>query len=112
MNAPNVFLMESCRAFYGKGGWYEKILETNIKVNDGYMLAPEGPGLGTRLRKDLFNRSDITIEVTDEPGQHFHWGGHESPVFEVVGGRGERQVRYRESWTGNDPDMISDVRDR
>ena len=112
MNAPNVFLMESCRAFYGNGGWYEKVLETNIKVTDGYMLAPEGPGLGTRLRKDLFDRSDITIEVTDEPGQHFHWGGHESPVFEVVGGRGERQVQYRESWTGNDPDMISDIRDR
>jgi len=60
----------------------------------------------------LFERSDITVEVTDEPGQHFHWGGHESPVFEVVGGRGERRVQYRDTWTGNDPDMISDIRDR
>ncbi len=112
MNAPNVFLMETCRAFYGKGGWYEKVLETDIKVVDGYLLAPEGPGLGTRLRKDVFDRSDLRVEVTDEPGLHYHWGGHESPVFEVVGDRGEHRVQYRESWTGADPDMVSDARIR
>jgi len=106
MSAPNVFLMETCRAFYGNGGWYDKVLETNIKVEDGYLLAPEGPGLGTRLRQDLFDRPDITVEVTDEPGTHFHWGGHESPVFEVVGNPGERAVKYREGWVGDDPDMV------
>ncbi len=106
MNAPNVYLMESCRAFYGKGGWYEKVLETNIKVVDGYMLAPEAPGLGTRLRKDIFDRSDVVIEITDEPGNHFHWGGHESPMFEVTGERGKHVVSYRKSWAGSDPDMV------
>lgn len=106
MNAPNVFLMETCRAFYGDGGWYDKVLETNVKVEDGYLLAPEGPGLGTRLRRDLFDRPDITVEVTDEPGTHFHWGGHESPVFEVEGKPGERTVKYRDGWVGDDPDMV------
>jgi L-alanine-DL-glutamate epimerase-like enolase superfamily enzyme len=114
MNAPNVYLMESCRAFYGTGGWYDRVVETNIRVEDGYLLAPEGPGLGTRLRPDLFDRSDVTIEVTDEPGQHYHWGGHESPVFEVVGGRGERRVKLRDSWGGVNPDTISnpEIKDR
>jgi L-alanine-DL-glutamate epimerase-like enolase superfamily enzyme len=112
MNAPNEFLMETCRAFYGKGGWYAKVLEVDIKVEDGYLLAPQGPGLGTRLRKDVFDRSDLTVEVTDEPGDHYHWGGHESPVFEVVGERGDRRVQYRDTWTGADPDMVSNAKKR
>ena len=65
MNHPNVFLMETCRAFYGPGGWYDKVLETNIKIEDGHLLAPEGPGLGTRLRPDVFDRSDLTVEITN-----------------------------------------------
>lgn len=109
MNAPNVYLMETCRAFYGKGGWYDKVVETNIKVEDGYLFAPEGPGLGTRLRRDVFDRSDLRVEITDEPGQHFHWGGHESPVFEVVGAPGERRVRIRDSWSGTGPGMAADA---
>ena len=109
MNAPNVFLMETCRAFYGKGGWYDKVLETNIKVVDGFLLAPEGPGLGTRLRPDVFDRSDLTVEITDEPRNHFHWGGHESAAFEVVGPHGKRRVKYRDTWSGSDPDMVADA---
>lgn len=106
MNAPNVFLLETCRAFYGKGGWYEKVLENNIKVEDGYVLAPTGPGLGTRLRKDLFDRSDLTIQVTDTPGSHYHWGSLESAVFEVVGSHGDRKVQMKSSWGNGDPDMF------
>jgi len=97
MNAPNAWLMETCRAFYGKGGWYADVVEPNIRVVDGELLAPEGPGLGTRLRDDVFDRADVTVESSDEPGSP-HWGGHESPVFEIVGRRGERKIQYRESW--------------
>ncbi len=109
MNAPNVYLIETCRAFYGKGGWYDKVVETNIKVEDGYLFAPEGPGLGTRLRRDVFDRSDLTVEITDEPGQHFHWGGHTSLAFEVVGAPGERRVKMRDSWSGAVPGMVADA---
>jgi L-alanine-DL-glutamate epimerase-like enolase superfamily enzyme len=109
MNVPNVFLMETCRAFYGEGGWYDKVVETNIRVEDGNLLAPEGPGLGTRLRPDVFGRSDLTVEITDEPRDHFHWGGHESAAFEVVGAHGERRVKYRDTWSGSDPDMVADA---
>ena len=97
MNAPNAWLMETCRAFYGDGGWYADIIEPNIRVVDGELLAPEGPGLGTRLRDAVFDRSDITVESSDEPGEP-HWGGHESPVFEVVGQPGKRELKYRDTW--------------
>lgn len=97
MNAPNAWLMETCRAFYGEGGWYADVIEPNIRVVDGELLAPEGPGLGTKLRDTVFDRSDITVEYSDQPGEP-HWGGHESPAFEVVGRSGERRVQYRESW--------------
>ena len=46
------------------------------------------------------------ISITDEPGNHFHWGGHESPMFEVTGERGKHVVSYRKSWAGSDPDMV------
>ena len=58
------------------------------------------------------NFTFLVLEVTDEPGHHFHWGGHESPVFEVVGERGDRRVQYRDTWTGADPDMVSNARKR
>lgn len=97
MNAPNAWLMETCRAFYGEGGWYSDVIEPNIKVVDGELLAPEGPGVGTRLRDEVFERPDVTVESSDEPGD-YHWGGLRSPVFKVVGRPGERKVQYRESW--------------
>lgn len=98
MNVPNAFLMETCRAFYGPGGWYYKILDRNIRVSDGHLLAPEGPGLGTALKPDVLQRSDATVEETNEPSNQYHWGGMESPVFEVVGPIGSRRQRMKQSW--------------
>ncbi len=95
MNAPNAFIMETVRAFYGKGGWYDRIVEPNIRVVDGYLLAPEGPGLGTRLKAGVKARSDATVEVTDEPATSDHWGGFTSP-YEVVETRGVRSIRRKQ----------------
>ena len=64
MNAPNVMIQETNRAYYR--GWYDKFIEPNIIIKDGYLKAPEGPGLGTRLKDDVFNRSDIHVESTTE----------------------------------------------
>ena len=99
MNAPNAFLMETCRAFYGPGGWYDKIVDRNIRVVDGHLMAPEGPGIGTALRTEVLQRPDAKIEETDEPNPAYHWGGMESPVFEVVGGPGNRRQRMKRSWS-------------
>ena len=64
MNVPNVMIQETNRAYYR--GWYDKFIEPNIVIKDGYLLAPEGPGLGTRLKDDVFDRSDIHVETTTE----------------------------------------------
>jgi L-alanine-DL-glutamate epimerase-like enolase superfamily enzyme len=95
MNAPNAMVMETVRAFYGKGGFYDRLIEPNIVVKDGFLLAPEGPGLGTRLRPEVRERSDATVESSDTPGG-YHWGGLDN-MFEVVdrpdGGRRLRRKR-------------------
>ncbi len=93
MNAPNVLVMETARAFYGPGGWYDSVVEPNIVVEDGHLLAPEGPGLGTRLRDDVRHREDATVEVSDTPGG-YHWGLY-SPFEVVTDDDGKRVVRKR-----------------
>jgi len=64
MNCQNVMLQETNRAYYK--GWYDKFIEPNIVVKDGYLLAPEGPGLGTQLKKSVFERSDVHVEESTE----------------------------------------------
>ena len=68
MNCQNVMLQETNRAYYK--GWYDKFIEPNIVVKDGYLLAPEGPGLGTQLKKSVFERSDVHIEESTE---YYEW---------------------------------------
>ena len=95
MNAPNAWVMETVRAFYGPGGWYDRFIEPNIVVVDGHLLAPEGPGLGTRLKPDVRDRSDATVEVTDEPGTEDHWGGLHSAFELYTDESGKRALRLR-----------------
>ena len=68
MNAPNVSIMETVRSFYK--GWYANYIDPNIRVENGYMLAPEGPGLGTCLKSDVFDRPDAIIETSDTRGPY------------------------------------------
>lgn len=60
--APNAFIQEATRAFYH--GWYSEILTELPPIGDGYMTTLEGPGLGTELRPDLFDRPDVTVRST------------------------------------------------
>ena len=95
MNAPNAWVMETVRAFYGPGGWYDKFVEPNIVVVDGHLLAPEGPGLGTRLKPDVRDRPDATVEVSDEPATEDHWGGFRSAYEVYTGDDGKRGLRLK-----------------
>ena len=95
MNIPNALIMETCRAFYNQNGWYNKIIDQNIEVNDGYLLAPKGFGLGTRLKKNIFNRDDIIYKITDFNSGHLHWGGFKSNLFEVVTKNGKKSVKRK-----------------
>lgn len=49
---PNVVFQESVRAHIRT--FYSSLIETNISIEHGFALPPTGPGLGTRLRPELF----------------------------------------------------------
>jgi len=36
--------------------FYDQLIEPNVRIEDGYALLPEGPGLGVRLNPELFAR--------------------------------------------------------
>ena len=95
MNIPNALIMETCRAFYNKNGWYNKIIDRNIEVIDGYLLAPNGIGLGTSLKKEIFQRDDLIYKITDYNSEELHWGGFRSELFEVVTVNGKKSVKRK-----------------
>lgn len=49
---PNVVFQESVRAHIRT--FYSLLIETNVTIENGFALPPEGPGLGTRLLPSLF----------------------------------------------------------
>ena len=67
MSASNATIMEFSRAEHR--GWYGDFVTPNIDIRDGYMHAPEAPGIGTRLRPEIRDRPDATVRVSDEPGE-------------------------------------------
>jgi L-alanine-DL-glutamate epimerase-like enolase superfamily enzyme len=62
-NCPNTMIMESVRAFYR--GYYDEIVTPNLTVRDGFIEFPTTPGLGTRLRPEVFQRSDAQLQVVE-----------------------------------------------
>jgi L-alanine-DL-glutamate epimerase-like enolase superfamily enzyme len=64
---PNAMIMEGVRAYY-KGGWYEDVVTTLPTVTDGFVSAPDGPGLGIQLQPTFRQRHDVTVRVTDARG--------------------------------------------
>jgi L-alanine-DL-glutamate epimerase-like enolase superfamily enzyme len=59
-NVPNGLVMETTRVFYN--GYYSELVEPTITIRNGHLLLPEGPGLGTKLRPQVRERSDIVIQ--------------------------------------------------
>ena len=57
---PNASYQECVRAYYS--GWYTEIVADLPLITDGRVAPMEGPGLGLRLRDDLFNRPDATVQ--------------------------------------------------
>lgn len=54
INAPNALYQETVRAYIRT--FYEDLVTTNVTIEDGHILAPLGPGLGTALLPDLAER--------------------------------------------------------
>jgi len=64
MNSPNAMIMEHVRSYLY--GWYGDFVDPLPPIEHGWLHAPQNPGIGTRLRPEVFERSDIETRVTDE----------------------------------------------
>jgi galactonate dehydratase len=62
MHLPNAIRQESVRAF--RCGWYGEIVTALPLVEQGMVSAPEGPGLGTALRPEVFERADARLRTS------------------------------------------------
>lgn len=60
---PNTLIQESVRAFYK--GWYRELVTEVPRVEGGYIYPLEGPGLGTELVPQFFERSDLTVRLSE-----------------------------------------------
>ena len=56
-SGTNALVQETVRAFYH--GWYQDLVTEIPRIEDGYVYPLTGPGLGTRLRPEVFERSDV-----------------------------------------------------
>jgi len=45
-------------------GWYTEIVDNIPVVKDGRVAPLEGPGLGLRLKTELFKRPDAKVQVS------------------------------------------------
>ena len=59
---PNASYQECVRAYFS--GWYTEIVADLPRVSDGRVAPLDGPGLGLRLRDELFRRPDATVQKT------------------------------------------------
>ena len=59
VNAPNALVQEVVRAFYT--GWYTEVVTALPDIAGGTCAPPPGPGLGTELRPELWERPDATV---------------------------------------------------
>jgi galactonate dehydratase len=64
MNSPNAMIMEHVRSYLY--GWYGNFVDPLPPIEHGWLHAPQNPGIGTRLRPEVFDRPDVAIRVTDE----------------------------------------------
>ena len=62
LHLPNAIVQESVRAFWS--GWYAELVTALPRIEDGMISAPAGPGLGTALRPEVFERADARLRTT------------------------------------------------
>ena len=62
LSVPNALVQESVRSFYT--GWYRELVTATPVIENGWILPPEGPGLGTELLPDLDRRKDAHVAVS------------------------------------------------
>lgn len=63
VHLPNAQIQEHVRAFID--GWYAEVTADLPVIADGCMSPPAGPGLGTTLRPEVWQRPDATIRISE-----------------------------------------------
>lgn len=63
---PNLYFVESCRAFYKT--YFPLLSDLAPTVVDGHLSIPKGPGLGVQLNPEALDRDDLTKEISEGPG--------------------------------------------
>lgn len=63
---PNLWFIESVRAFYNT--YFGILSDYTPEVVDGHFAVPNGPGLGVRLRPEVYQRSDLHLQVSEGAG--------------------------------------------
>ena len=66
MSSPNAMIQEHVPNYYK--GWYNDFVDPNLDIRDGFLHAPQNPGIGTRLKLNVRDRADVSIKVSNEPG--------------------------------------------
>ncbi len=64
LHAPNTFIQEIVRSFYY--GWYQDFVTNLPPIHNGFISAPDGPGLGMALNPDVFVRADVHIRKSKQ----------------------------------------------
>jgi len=67
VSSPNTMYQEHVPSFYK--GWYNDIVDPNLDIRDGYLNAPQRPGVGTRLKAGVRERRDAIVQISDQPGE-------------------------------------------
>ncbi|HVN53275.1 MAG TPA: mandelate racemase/muconate lactonizing enzyme family protein [Anaerolineaceae bacterium] len=63
---PNLAFVESVRAFYRT--YFPILSDYAPAVEDGHFRLLDGPGLGVGLREDVYQRDDLSRQVSEGPG--------------------------------------------
>jgi L-alanine-DL-glutamate epimerase-like enolase superfamily enzyme len=63
---PNLFFVESVRAFYKT--YFPILSDFSPVVKDGHLDIPEGPGLGIKLCPEVLSREGLTRQVSEGAG--------------------------------------------
>lgn len=66
LHLPNAMVQESVRAYWS--GWYADLVTELPVIENGMVSAPAGPGLGTALRPEVFERADARLRSTPQGG--------------------------------------------
>ena len=75
-SSANAMMQEHVPSFYK--GWYNDFVDPNLDIRDGFLYASQEPGMGTRLKQGVKERSDATVVASDraEWSAIDHWGSH------------------------------------